>query len=292
MTVRGFYRRRRGVLEHLQSGRITLFDAAVHDFLCLNAQSQVGNGSAIPPGVWTGSATKIYLLTGRNESQRIIRRSLEKLARIGWIKTWHEQGRKGDYPILISRLVVRDASGNDFIVNSEETTDWRHPVLLPYEPPRRDVTVKRPRCDREASGLLQEEKNEGGKKETLGPESLFEIWNSERGILPQVRTLTPGRNRKCLARLKADPGFLETFCAAVRKARETPFCRGENDTGWKVTFDWLLRNEDHCQRVLEGNYDRKGDVHGQPRKQSNGDGRSPDLSRFAGVGRKAGQPVG
>lgn len=260
MNEGGFYRRRRGALDHLKSGRITLFDNGVHDFLCLNAQSQVVNGSGVPPGVWIGSAAKIYLLTGRQESERRIRRCLEKLSRIGWIKRWHEQGRRGDYPILISKFVVRDVSGRDFVVSAEDTTDWRHPVLLPCSDPARDVTVKRPRRDREASGFLQELKNEeGNKKEILGhsvpdvPERLFEIWNEERGTLPEVKKLTKERRQKCLARIRNNPDFLNTFRAAVRKARETPFCCGAR--GWKLAFDWLVENDKNCLKVIEGNYD-------------------------------------
>jgi hypothetical protein len=33
----GFYKRRRGILEHLEAGRISLLDLAVHDYLNLKA---------------------------------------------------------------------------------------------------------------------------------------------------------------------------------------------------------------------------------------------------------------
>ncbi len=267
MSSNGFYRRRRGLLEHMAAGRITLFDDGLHDFLCLNAQSRFGTGSAVPPGVWVGSARKIYLLTGRHESERQIRRSLEKLTRIGWIKRWHEQGRRGDYPILISKLVVRDASGRDFVVSAEDTTDWRHPTLLPCSDLVRDLSVKRPRTARDLSGLLQEGKNEEGKKkEIIGrsvpgvPERLFEIWNEERKTLPEAKKLTKERRQKCLARMGSNPDFPNTFRAAVRKARETPFCCGAR--GWKVTFDWLLENDKNCLKVIEGNYDDQGGRNG------------------------------
>ena len=159
VTKNGFYRRRRGILEHLEAGRISLFDAAVHDFLCLNAQSRVGTGSSLPPGIWFGSARKIWLLTGRQGSEKQIRRSLKKLEGLEWIKRWCKQGHRGDYPILVVRFLVRDASGKDFIVDAEETTDWRHPVLIPCRDLGHEPFVKRPRGGREASVLLQEGKN-------------------------------------------------------------------------------------------------------------------------------------
>ncbi len=272
--MKGYYRRRRGILEHLQAGRISLFDAGVHDFLCLNAQSRVGIGSAIPPGIWIGSARKIWLLTSRGERERRIRRSLERLERLGWIKRWRDQGQKGDRPILISRFVVRDMSGNDFIVSAEDTTDWRDPILVPCRVSDRDLSVKRPRRDREASGLLQEVNNEQEKKDTLGrsapgatvaPRRLLEIWQEEHGPLPAIRFFSHERERKCRARLSShaeQPGeFLTDFRAAVSKAVRIPFLRGEGERGWKADFDWFVANDTNYLRVLEGKYD--GDAGGE-----------------------------
>ncbi len=149
-----FYRRRMRILEHLKAGTITIFDDGLHDIMCMKAQHQVGNGSAIPPGVLIASARSLWLDTGRCAPERMIRRRMEKLESIRWIKRWIKQGKNGDYPILISRLVVRDQNGNDFSVNAEATTDWNHPVLVPLPNPRRDVTGRRPRPDLEASGNL------------------------------------------------------------------------------------------------------------------------------------------
>ncbi len=159
MTYNGFYRRRRGILEHMEASRITLFDAGLHDFLCLNAQSRVGTGSSLPPGIWFGSARKIWLLTGRQGSEKQIRRSLKKLEGLEWIKRWCKQGRRGDYPILLVRFLVRDLSGKDFVVNAEGTTDWRHPVLVPCGEGDRELSVKRPGTVREVSGFIQERKS-------------------------------------------------------------------------------------------------------------------------------------
>ena len=148
---KAFYRRRLAVLEHLKAGTITIFDDGLHDIMCMKAQHQVGNGSAIPPGVWIGSARTLWFLSCRQDEERKIRRSLEKLERLGWIKRWHRQGETGDYAILINRLVVRDQDGNDFSVKAEDTKDWKYPVLVPLDDPRRDVTVKRPRDDHDVT---------------------------------------------------------------------------------------------------------------------------------------------
>ena len=127
----GFYKRRRGILEHLESGKIGLLDLAVHDYLNLMANLLIGSDCSIPPGVCFSSAVAIHALCPREVSERSIRRSLEHLERIGWIKRWQERGKRGNYPILICRASVHDMSSGEYRVNGVETTDWRNPVLIP-----------------------------------------------------------------------------------------------------------------------------------------------------------------
>ena len=180
---RPFYRRRLGAGDHIKSGEISFFDDGLHDFICMKAQHQVGNGSPVPPGVWIGSARTLWFLTCRQDEERKIRRSLEKLERLGWIKRWHRQGETGDYPILINRLVVRDQDGNDFSVNAEATKDWKHPVLVPLDDPRREASVRRPRSVRGVSGYYIDSRLVDSN--TLSPvDALQRIWKEHHGILP------------------------------------------------------------------------------------------------------------
>jgi hypothetical protein len=125
----GFYKRRRGILEHLEGGKISLLDLAVHDYLNLKANLVVGNGSSVPPGVCITSAAQIHTTCPRQISERAIQRSIEHLCEIGWIKTWRTPGQSGKYPILIARSSVADLSGNEYRVNAVATTNWRSPVL-------------------------------------------------------------------------------------------------------------------------------------------------------------------
>jgi len=127
----GFYKRRRGILEHLESGKIGLLDLAVHDYLCLKMNAVVSTNCSIPPGVCFSSAVAIHALCPREVSERTIRRSLEHLEQIGWIKRWQERGKRGNYPILICRSSVHDMSAVEYRVNGLETTDWRNPILIP-----------------------------------------------------------------------------------------------------------------------------------------------------------------
>ena len=127
----GFYKRRRGILEHLESGRINLIDLAVHDYLNLKSNLVIGSKSSIPPGVCITSAAAIHAVSPGQPSERAIQRSLEHLERIGWIKRWIVRGRRGNYPVLVCRGSVHDLSGKEYRINGEETTDWRHPKWTP-----------------------------------------------------------------------------------------------------------------------------------------------------------------
>jgi len=126
----GYYKRRRGILEHLESGRISLLELAIHDFLCLKMNCLIGTAATIPPGVCITSATAIHAVCPKQISERSIQRCLEHLEEIGWIKRWNERGKRGNYPILVCRQSVADLSGNEYRVSGEDTTDWRNPFLV------------------------------------------------------------------------------------------------------------------------------------------------------------------
>jgi hypothetical protein len=126
----GFYKRRRGILEHLESGRISLLDLAVHDYLNLKANLVIGNGFSIPAGVCITSARAIHATCPSQISERAIQRSMEHLRKIGWIKTWGIRGKRGNYPVLVCRGSVHDLSGNEYRVSAERTIDWRRPAYV------------------------------------------------------------------------------------------------------------------------------------------------------------------
>lgn len=126
----GFYKRRRGILEHIEAGKIDLLENGIHDFLSLKANLLIGSDCSIPVGCVYTSAPAIHAHCKR-VSQRTIQRILEHLEAIGWIRTFREPNQRGNYLTLICRASVHDLFGNEYRINAEATTDWRHPV---YEP--------------------------------------------------------------------------------------------------------------------------------------------------------------
>jgi hypothetical protein len=177
----GFYKRRRGILEHLEAGRITLLDLAIHDYLNLKANLLVGSPCWIPPGICITSAVAIHAVCGGIVSYKTIQRRLRHLEEIGWIKRFHTPGKHGNFPVLICRASVHDVSGMEYRINGNETIDWRHPKLLPVREESAGATIDVP----ELSTLreLRTENRERRRKNSAGkppppPDSRFQQFYS------------------------------------------------------------------------------------------------------------------
>lgn len=90
---------------------------------------------------------------------------------------------------------------------------------------------------------------------------IVKAWN-ERATslgLAAIRGLSDGRKRKLAARWKEWPDGLETFAALLTAIGESAFLRGQGGKEWRATFDWLVKNDENWQKVLEGQYDGKGE---------------------------------
>ena len=76
-----------------------------------------------------------------------------------------------------------------------------------------------------------------------GSHPLADAWNETAGAegLPKVTSVSAARKRHAENRLReAD---LDTWKAAFRLIAHDPFCRGQNDRGWKADFDYAIRPE-------------------------------------------------
>ena len=83
-----------------------------------------------------------------------------------------------------------------------------------------------------------------------------DAWNelaAEAG-LPAMQVLTKPRRTKLRARL-TECGGLDGWAYALGKVRDSPFLRGQNKTGWKADFDFLLQQKSFT-KLMEGAYDR------------------------------------
>ena len=94
-----------------------------------------------------------------------------------------------------------------------------------------------------------------------------EIANSYNRILgtklTKVKSLNKTRKKKMKLRADEKLNNLEEWEKLFNIVLNSSFLLGTNKKNWKVTFDWLIENDNNYLKVLEGNYNNK------PRKNSN-----------------------
>jgi hypothetical protein len=88
----------------------------------------------------------------------------------------------------------------------------------------------------------------------LTEDEIVEAWNQRmvpQGF-PAVRRMTNTRQRQLKARLRENT--LDDWQQAMSALERSAFCRGENQTGWRADFDFLLQPKSFT-KLLEGAYD-------------------------------------
>lgn len=84
-----------------------------------------------------------------------------------------------------------------------------------------------------------------------------QLWKTLCKDLPQIQGLSEKRKLKIRVRLKEMGNSYEKLAAVLTKLNESSFCRGETNSNWKATFDWLFDSPNNWRKALEGNYDDK-----------------------------------
>lgn len=75
------------------------------------------------------------------------------------------------------------------------------------------------------------------------PEALMQLWNEMRNpALPECRRLTDRRRKAARARLREFPLF-QDWTRFIAYVNESEFMLGNNNSGWKANFDWLVKPE-------------------------------------------------
>jgi hypothetical protein len=87
----------------------------------------------------------------------------------------------------------------------------------------------------------------------------FELFINEWNISlsPKATVLSKTRKNKLKARLAENKEFLKDFREVINKIKNNGFLRGDNKSGWKPTFDWVIENDRNYLKILEGNYEKK-----------------------------------
>lgn len=80
----------------------------------------------------------------------------------------------------------------------------------------------------------------------IDPIQLQEIWNQNRGSLPEVKKLTGKRTLQAKKALESEPDP-EYWKHLVTALAADPFYSGKNDRKWVATFDYMLQTDKHVE---------------------------------------------
>ena len=136
------------------------------------------------------------------------------------------------------------------VVTRDETDDVTRDKSVTSRPPETETETETeeeekrvPLSRRDANAMVAE---------------AMEAWNQLATdlSLPTITKFSANRRSKLAARLR-DCGGIDGWRSALAKIRGSPFCRGDNDRGWKADFDFLLQEQSFI-RLMEGRYDDRG----------------------------------
>ena len=88
-------------------------------------------------------------------------------------------------------------------------------------------------------------------------------WNefASKNSLSKISSLSNSRKRKLQMRLK-NGNFKKLFDTALIEIKKSQYLLGAK--GWKITFDWLIKNDENILKVVEGNYRDKENYANSP----------------------------
>lgn len=103
-------------------------------------------------------------------------------------------------------------------------------------------------------------------------QDIVELWNSTCVSLPKIQKLSDSRRQKIKCRLdewSKDSGeWLSKARELFERIAASDFLRGDNNSGWMATFDWVFENSKNWVKVVEGNYDNNRGRGGERTKKT------------------------
>jgi len=96
------------------------------------------------------------------------------------------------------------------------------------------------------------------KQKIIPYKKIVDLYNNILGdLLPKVISISKNRKTKIKARYNNELDTLEKWETLFNTVEEQDFLLGTNKNNWKVTFDWLIANDNNFVKVLEKQYDNQ-----------------------------------
>lgn len=147
------------------------------------------------------------------------------------------------------------------------------PSFCDEKPQRASVSVNENHSKRELIDTeITKEKESREKKRIYPYQDIVALWNDIcGGSLPRVKALNENRRQKIKCRLdewsKDSDEWTTKARELFKRVIASDFLRGNNNTGWAATFDWLFESPKNWVKVIEGNYDNNRGAKGSQCQQ-------------------------
>jgi len=100
-----------------------------------------------------------------------------------------------------------------------------------------------------------ETETEGKISKEISMSPLVKIWNENCKNLPKVISISSKRKKHIKARM-SETKDMAYWAKVVRRLAASRFCNGDNNNGWRASFDFLIKPDTHI-KAIEGLYDNK-----------------------------------
>jgi hypothetical protein len=168
MTNSGYVGMRRGLVDHVIDGRLTMREHSAYAMMIKMADRKTG--------IWIGSAKHLSSLYGAGDvDERLARYLLESLERKGYIKRFLRPRQRGNYPILVDKFECSDGAHKGLRLNAAATADWRDPV---YDPLPSDCSPARPPSDAPTLSKQKGKRKTNTDQALPEPEGFAEFWEA------------------------------------------------------------------------------------------------------------------
>lgn len=101
---------------------------------------------------------------------------------------------------------------------------------------------------------------------TTNVDMVINKWN-ELGLQKLV-AINPNTNRSKLLNARIKEYGVEKILEAINNISKSSFLKGQNNKGWIITFDWLIKPNNFL-KVLEGNYNNGGEANAGGKSNGN-----------------------
>ncbi len=177
---------------------------------------------------------------------------------------------------LISRQMIEYKKGK----SHSKSSFWFYEIRsdLQFDNQTINQTEDQTEVQTEAQEKERTKEKENNKTIKKPYNSIIQAFNQICKSYPPVKAITQSMANRIDEILKTEN--IKSFQLAFEKMESSKFLKGYNRSGWKATFDWLIRNHENFLKVLEGRYDDNGSISNNAIDAIKGPSfdQSPDLS--------------